>query len=73
MSFVRVSLLVCLFVCWILPVMAHECSKEDQDYADFWNNYYAPQDAYSFGVKIQSLVSNEDLSGIFSFFKVNPF
>ena len=65
MGFVRSSLLVCLSVCWISPVMANECSKEDQDYADFWQNYYTPEDAYAFGMKIQSLVSNEDLSGIF--------
>ena len=46
--------------------MANECSKEDKEYADFWRNYYTPEGAYAFGLKVQSLVSNEDLSGIFS-------
>ena len=49
-----------------MPVIANEGSSEDQDYSDFWQNYYAPTDAYAFGVKIQNLVSNKDLSGIFS-------
>ncbi|MEN8884207.1 MAG: pitrilysin family protein, partial [Flavobacteriaceae bacterium] len=32
--------------------------KEDQDYADSWKNYYVPEDAYAFGVKVQSLILN---------------
>ena len=66
MGFIRFSLLFCFFISFISPVIANECSSEDQDYADFWQNYYAPTDAYAFGVKIQNLVSNKDLSGIFS-------
>ena len=45
---------------------ASECNKDDQDYADFWKNYYVPEDAYNFGIKIQKLVAKEDLKGIFS-------
>ena len=63
---VRPLLLVCFIIFLISPVMANECSKKDQDSAGFWQNYYAPEAAYAFGVKIQNLVSNEDLSGIFS-------
>jgi len=66
MYFRRFLLLICLFVCWISPVIANECSKKDHEYADFWENYYVPEDAYAFGKKIQRLISNKDLSGIFS-------
>ena len=66
MGFVKSSLLVCLVACWISPVSANECSVEDQDYADFWENYYDPEDAYAVGLNIQNLVSAKDLSGIFS-------
>ena len=66
MGFVRYSFLICFFVFLVSPVMADECSKEDKDYADFWQNYYTPEDAYAFGLKVQSLVANQDLSGIFS-------
>ena len=65
MGFGRFSILICLFVFLVSPVMANECSKEDKYYADFWQNYYTPEDAYAFGLKVQSLVSNQDLSGIF--------
>ena len=66
MYFRRSSLLICLFICWISPVIANECSKNDHEYADFWGNYYVPEDAHAFGKKIQRLISNKDLSGIFS-------
>ena len=66
MGFGRYSFLICFFILLVSPVLANECSKEDKEYADFWQNYYTPEDAYAFGLKVQSLVSNEDLSGIFS-------
>ena len=66
MGFFRYSFLICFFALLVSPVMANECSKEDKDYADFWQNYYTPEDAYAFGSKVQSLVSKQDLSGIFS-------
>ena len=66
MYFTRSSLLVFLFVCWISPAIANDCSKEDRDYANSWGNYYAPQDARDFGRKIQGLVFDKNLSGIFS-------
>ncbi len=46
--------------------LASQCTKEDQEYAGFWDNYYTPDDAYSYGLKIQEMVKNEDLQGIFS-------
>ena len=65
MGFGRYSFLICFFTLLVSPVLANECSKEDKEYADFWQNYYTLEDAYAFGLKVQSLVSNEDLSGIF--------
>ena len=65
MGFGRYSFLICFFALLVPPVMGNECSKEDNDYADSWQNYYTPEDAYSFGLKVQSLVSKQDLSGIF--------
>jgi len=41
------------------------CSDEDKKYAEFWNNYYNPEDAYQFGVLIQQHVANRDLVGLF--------
>tara|TARA_B100000963_G_scaffold31597_1_gene23394 strand:- start:366 stop:554 length:189 start_codon:yes stop_codon:yes gene_type:complete len=32
------------------------CSKKDREYAEFWKNYYDPEDAYQFGEKIKKLV-----------------
>ena len=29
------------------------CSKKDKEYADFWDNYYDPEEAYEFGEKIK--------------------
>lgn len=66
MGFSRYSFMISFFVLLVSPAMAIECSKEDKDYADFWQNYYTPEDAYAFGLKVQSLVSNQDLSGIFA-------
>ena len=64
--FLLSTLVNCFFILSVSSVMANECSKEDEDYAEFWGNYYSPEDAYAFGLKVQSLVFNEDLSGIFS-------
>jgi len=52
MGFGRYSFLICFFVLLVSPVMANKCSKEDKDYADFWQNYYTLKDAYAFGLKV---------------------
>lgn len=54
---------------YIPSALASQCSKEDQEYADFWDNYYSPDGAYAYGLKIQQMVKNEDLQGIFSLVK----
>ena len=32
------------------------CSEKDKEYAEFWNNYYDPEEAYEFGEKIKNFV-----------------
>ena len=29
------------------------CSEKDREYAEFWDNYYDPAEAYEFGEKIK--------------------
>ena len=41
------------------------CNQEDAQYADFWGNYYDPDEAYEFGRQIQSLVQSKNLAGLF--------
>ena len=41
------------------------CSEKDKEYAEFWDNYYDPEEAYEFGEKIKKLVRDENLSGLF--------
>ena len=50
----------------ISPVLASQCNKEDREYAEFWDDYYTPDGAYAFGLKVQQFVKNNDLQGIFS-------
>ena len=52
MGFGRYSFLIGFFILLVSPVMANECSKEDKEYADFWQNYYTLKDAYAFGLKV---------------------
>ena len=41
------------------------CSKKDTEYAEFWKNYYDPEDAYQFGERIKKLVKDKNLEGLF--------
>ena len=36
-----------------------------KSYAEFWDNYYKPQEAYDFGVKIQNIIKAKDLKSLF--------
>ena len=45
---------------------ASECSAQDNEYTASWDNYYSPEGARAFGLKIQKLVKEKDLKGIFS-------
>jgi hypothetical protein len=60
------SLFFCFFVFSFTQVMANKCSKADQNLADLYQNYYAPPEAHAFGSKIQKLIMDKDLPGIFS-------
>ena len=46
------------------------CSEKDREYAEFWDNYYDPAEAYEFGEKIKKLVRDENLSGLFDLVEV---
>ena len=46
---------------------ASNCSNKDREYAQFWDNYYDPEDAYNFGSKIKQLVKEKNLEGLFAF------
>ena len=41
------------------------CTGEDREYANSWNNYYDPEDAFDFGETIKNLVKEENLDGLF--------
>ena len=36
-----------------------------KSYAEFWDNYYVPEEAYDFGIKIQNIIKEKDLEGLF--------
>jgi len=42
------------------------CSEKDREYAKFWDNYYDPEDARNFGIKIKQFVKERSLEGLFS-------
>jgi len=42
------------------------CSASDTAYANSFDNYYDPEEAYKFGQRIIKLVRNEDLRGLFA-------
>ena len=41
------------------------CSEKDREYAKFWDNYYDPEDARNFGIKIKQFVKERSLEGLF--------
>ena len=42
------------------------CLEKDREYAKFWDNYYDPEDARNFGIKIKQFVKERSLEGLFS-------
>ena len=44
---------------------ALNCVEKDRKYAEFWNSYYDPEEAYNFGETIKKLVKEKNLKGIF--------
>ena len=41
---------------FIFSAVSKNCSKEDYETAEFWNNYYDPEEVYKVGLKIQDEV-----------------
>ena len=41
------------------------CLEKDREYADFWKNYYDPEEAYKFGETIKHLVKEKNLKSLF--------
>ena len=41
------------------------CSEKDRKYAEFWKNYYDPEEAYNFGESIKKLVKEKNLKNLF--------
>ena len=64
--FSRFFLFLSLTILLNTPASASECSAKDNEYAASWDNYYSPEGARAFGLKIQKLVKEKDLKGIFS-------
>ena len=63
---------VLLFLFLVLPIFfnapasASDCSKKAQKQAESRGNYYTPEGARAFGLKVQEFVKANDLAGIFS-------
>ena len=43
----------------------NSCSEKDRDYAKFWRNYYDPEGARNFGMKIKQIVKDRNLEALF--------
>lgn len=41
------------------------CTIKDREHADSWDNYYNPEEAWIFSIKIQNLVRDRNLLGLF--------
>lgn len=66
------SILSIVFPFYIVatPAIAGDnCSFADIIYADHWDNYYDPEEAWEFGAEIQNLVRERDLHGLFRLVK----
>lgn len=64
---IRVLTMIALL--FATPAWANQCGEADKEIAAYWDNYYAPENAYAFGAKIQEMVRDKDLSGLFSLVK----
>ena len=60
----KILIIILLFFICHSPSMASNCTSEDIETAEFWNNYYEPQEAYDFGIKIQNIVQEKDLKSL---------
>ncbi|TNE34733.1 MAG: hypothetical protein EP348_10370 [Alphaproteobacteria bacterium] len=44
---------------------ANACNEADAKYAAFWDNAYDPEEAHAFGLQIQQILLDKNLSGLF--------
>ena len=64
--------LLCIIVnFFIFSAVSKNCSKEDYETAEFWNNYYDPEEVYMVGLKIQDALKNKDIEKLYSFIDEN--
>ena len=64
--------LICIIVnLFIFSAVSKNCSKEDYETAEFWNNYYDPEEVYKVGLKIQDALKNKDIEKLYSFIDEN--
>ena len=42
------------------------CTEKDRKYAEFWNNYYDPEEAFNFGETIKKIVKEKNLKSLFN-------
>ena len=67
-TILKFSLLIMIFAVidlFVISAFASPCSEFDQKTAEFWGNYYSPEEAYKFGSYIQKLVKERNLEAIF--------
>ncbi|MBI4599932.1 hypothetical protein HY732_03335 [Candidatus Uhrbacteria bacterium] len=62
----KIFLLTVLALAFFPNANATPCTSEDKDYAKSWDNYYAPDEAYEYGLSIQNLVREKNTEGLFS-------
>lgn len=62
----KVLFILFISLIYYTPSTASNCTSEDIEYAKTWDNYYKPQEAYDFGVKIQNIIKAKDLKGLFA-------
>lgn len=62
----KIFLLTAFALTFFSNANATPCTPEDKDYAKSWDSYYAPDEAYEYGLSIQSLVREKNTKGLFS-------
>ncbi len=66
MQILRVFYCVTIVSAFYIPAaLAGPCTSEDKRSAEFWQNYYSPEEAFDFGETIKKLVEAKNLRGLF--------
>ena len=64
-------ILILIINLFIYTAIGKNCSKEDYETADFWKNYYDPEEVYKVGLEIQKALKNKDIKKLYSFIDEN--